>query len=238
MRHSLTRPVGRFSVKRIPAPLSPGKEIGLGKLLYYGFPRLGLDAGVLGWRLRNCWRLVLPYLRMVAARRLGIAYACGVLQIAVVKSSGEFIRYGLASLRLVTTAGVNYIIADMAGGASDSNLFKFHGIGTGSTAEAVGDTTLVTELTTQYNPDSTRATGTQANTNVGGGAPATATAAAYRTVATNTVDAAVTITEHGIFTQAATGGGTLLDRSIFTGIALANGDGVQTTFDYLLANGG
>src|SRR3989304_6144122 len=59
--------------------------------------------------------------------------------------------------------------------------WNFHGIGTGATAAAETDTGCQTELTTQYSPDNTRATGSQT--------PNRATV--YRTVGTNTVDAAV-----------------------------------------------
>ena len=61
--------------------------------------------------------------------------------------------------------------------------FKYHGLGTSSAAIAETDTGCTTELTTQYNPDSTRATGTQTNNG----------ANIYRTVATNTVDASATV---------------------------------------------
>jgi hypothetical protein len=138
--------------------------------------------------------------------------------------------YGLVSQKVVTTAGAAFIAARMAG-TSASNIanFNFHGIGTGGTAESSGDTALVTELTTQYNPDNTRATGTQStpgSTNI------------YQTVGTNTVDSGVAITEHGIFSQAATGGGTLLDRSLFSVVNLANGDSLQTTYQFTITAGG
>ena len=137
--------------------------------------------------------------------------------------------YGVVSRHTVTTAGVNYIAARMANSSpSNISLLNFHGIGTGATAAAIGDTTLQTELTTQYNPDSTRATGTQSNPS----------ANVYRSLATNLVDATVAITEHGIFSQSATGGGTLLDRFVFSAINLASGDSLQTTFDLTMATGG
>jgi hypothetical protein len=137
--------------------------------------------------------------------------------------------YGQVGHKVVTTAGVTYLAADIAGGASDSNLFKFHGLGTGSTAEAIGDTALVTELTTEYTGN-VRATGSQSST-----------AGAYTTVGTNTLDSGTpALREHGILTQAATGGGTLLDRTVFASITLdgAAGDGLATTYVFTLATGG
>jgi hypothetical protein len=135
--------------------------------------------------------------------------------------------YGVVSRKVVTSAGVNYLAADFAGGANDSNLFKYHGLGTGTNAEATGDTALQTELTTQYNPDNTRATGSQSSsTNT------------YTTVGTNTVDASAAVTEHGLFTQAATGGGTLWDRSVFSVVNLASGDSLQSTYTLTISAGG
>lgn len=135
--------------------------------------------------------------------------------------------YGIVSRKVITTAGVNYLAADAAGGANDINLFKYHGIGTGTTAEAIGDTALVTEITTAYNPDNTRATGSQ-----------TASTDTYTTTGTNTVDATVAATEHGIFTQAATGGGTLWDRSVFTVVNLASADSLQSQYTATYSAGG
>lgn len=136
--------------------------------------------------------------------------------------------YGIVGYKVVTTAGVNYIAADIAGGASDSNLFKFHGIGTGSTAEAIGDTALVTELTTEYNPNSTRATGSQSSsTNT------------YTTAGTNTLDSGTpALREHGVFT--ANAAGTLLDRTVFAAINLDGtvGDALLSTYVLTLSSGG
>lgn len=99
--------------------------------------------------------------------------------------------------------------------------FKYHGLGTSATAIAETDTGCGTELTTQYNPDSTRATGSQTNNG----------ANVYRTVGTNTVDATVTVQEFCLMSQAATGGGTMWTRILTGGISLVSGDSVQTTYD-------
>ncbi|MGE3176768.1 MAG: hypothetical protein AB7O32_04825, partial [Vicinamibacterales bacterium] len=96
-------------------------------------------------------------------------------------------------------------------------------------AEAVGDTALVTESTTILNPDSTRATGTLAEG---------ASANIFRSVGTVTFDGSGAITEHGLFSQAATGGGVLFDRSVFAAINVASGDSIQFTYDATLTAGG
>lgn len=169
----------------------------------------------------------------LAADLLERITSCVVLEssLALVHIHGETGRrddYGVVSRKVITTAGVNFLAADMNGGASDINLFKFHGIGTGTTAEANADTALVTESTTALNPDSTRATGTGSNPS----------ANIYQSVGTNTVDASVAATEHGLFTQAATGGGTLWDRSVFTVVNLASGDSLQSTYAVTFSAGG
>jgi len=142
----------------------------------------------------------------------------------------EIIDYGVVSRRVVTTAGVNFIVDAFQNSVEVENL-KYHGYGTGGGAEAAANTALTTELTTEYATDNVRPTGT---TTEG------ASANIYRTVATLDPDADVAITEHGIFSQAATGGGTLLDRSLFSVINLsgAGGDTLETTYDLTFTAGG
>jgi hypothetical protein len=135
--------------------------------------------------------------------------------------------YGVVSRRVITDAGVAAVVNGFRN-TFEIELFNFHGIGTGGAAEAVGNTALTTELTTQYSTDNTRPTGTQS-------APA---ANQYQTVATITVDAVVSITEHGIFSQAAAPGGTLWDRSLFTALALNSGDSIIATYIATVTSGG
>lgn len=137
-------------------------------------------------------------------------------------------NYGVLSRQVVTTAGVGFLVDAFQNTKELENL-KYHGYGTGGTAEASGDTALVTELTTQYASDNTRPTGT---TTEG------ASANIYRSVGTLDPDSAVAITEHGLFDQAATGGGTLWDRSLFSVINVAaSGDTLETTYDCTFAAG-
>jgi hypothetical protein len=145
----------------------------------------------------------------------------------IIRKNGRIEDLGLLCEKVVTTAGVNYIAGYLTGTNSGGN-FKFHGLGTGATAPAIGDTALVTELTTQYTPANTRTTGTSvlgASNNI------------YQTVGTNTIQsAAVAVTEFGVFTAAAAG--TLLDRFTFSVVNLAIGDGLQTTFNLTFTAGG
>lgn len=141
----------------------------------------------------------------------------------------RWIDYGVVSYRVITDAAVAYLVDDMddASGSADVSLFNYHGVGTGTGAEAVGDTALGTESTTILNPDSTRATGTRAQ-------PA---ANQYRTTGTVTFDGSGAITEHGLFSQAATGGGTLWDRSVFSAINVVSADTLQTQYTLTVTSG-
>lgn len=209
----------------------PCRELSLREVAYWGMPRRDLPSVVNRWRAANRRNLQRGLTKVIPARALKIPHFYGQLFLTHIRADGDRIDLGLASLRLVTTAGVVYICADMASGANDINLFRYHGIGTNSTAEAVGDTALGAESTTALNPDSTRATGSQAQGTSGNHAT-------YTTVGTLTADASIAATEHGIFTQAATGGGTLLDRSVFSVVNLASGDSLQATYVYTANSGG
>lgn len=142
---------------------------------------------------------------------------------------GQAIDFGVLSTRVVTTAGVNALVDAFQGTVEPEN-FRYHGYGTGTNAEATGDTALQTELSTAYATDNTRPTGSQ-----GEGASANV----YRTTGTLAPDSTVAITEHGIFSQAATGGGTLLDRSVFSAVNLTGSvDSLQTQYDLTVTAGG
>jgi hypothetical protein len=155
------------------------------------------------------------------AARGGAMSAIGHLWLAKVDLAGKQHDLGLASCRVITTTGVNFIVDAFQGLVEPENM-KFHGIGTGGSAEAVGNTALTTELTTQYSVASTRPTGSlgeqAGNANV------------FETIATITVSATVAATEHGIFSQAAVAGGTMLDRTLFSVVNLASGESLQATY--------
>lgn len=205
----------------------------IGAIGELGARKFGVRGPGWRWRLSNWMRpsfilgLLFTLLALAVSKLSGIPTITSKLR-AKVKRGGEWTDYGVVSRRVVTTAGVTYLCANWQGGAQDIKLFNFHGCGTGVTAEAIGDTTLVTESTTALNPDSTRATGTKTN-------PA---GNQLQTVGTLTFDASAAVTEHGIFTQAATGGGTLWDRSLFSAINVSNGDSIQFTYVVTFNSGG
>lgn len=182
----------------------------------------------LGYRLRNLPNLWRGSWRHMLAEALGIGHVYGCLYATLRHADGTTMHYGLISTRVVTTAGVNWLVSAFAN-TVELETMKYHGVGTGTTAEAAADTALVTESTTALNPDSTRATGT---TTVG------ASNNIYRSVGTTTFDAPAAVTEHGLFSQAATGGGTLWDRSVFSAINVISGDSIAWTYECTFASGG
>lgn len=187
----------------------------------------------LRWRLKQAALLLrngsyfMPMLAWIA-RRFGLFVGYGELRAIVLHADGTATDYGLLGRKLVTSAGVNYIAADFAGGGSDVQDFKFHGFGTGTGSESTANTTLGTELTTEYVTNSTRPTGSQsASTNT------------YTTVGTLAPDSGGTlaITEHGLFS--ASSSGTLLDRTVFSAVNLvASADSLQATYVLTLPSGG
>ncbi len=204
------RPSGRLAARKIPRCRAP-----------------------LAWRVKNTLRwaflrgwiaahLVAPF-----ANLWGVMTAVGSLDVVLIKATGERIYYGTVGYRVITSAGVAYLVDAWQNSTEVENL-KYHGCGTGTTAEASGDTALVTESTTALNPDSTRATGTQTETS----------ANVLKSAGTVTFDASAAITEHGLFSQAATGGGTLWDRTVFSAINVVSGDSIAFEYSATLSAGG
>lgn len=226
----VTRSNGRVENTRsggLDAQLWP-PAVKFADILAHGTPQRGLSDEVNQWRLRNVRNLWRGARRIAAARAMGIGHVYGALFITVTRGNGDVVPYGLASLRVVTDVGVAYIVDAFQNSVELENM-KYHGYGTGGTAESASQTALVTELTTQYASDSTRPTGT---TTEG------ATANIYRTVATLSPDTGgtIAITEHGIFS--ASSSGVMLDRSLFSAVNLVAGsDSMTTTYDLTFPSG-
>ena len=198
------------------------------QMLRHGLPRRGLEKGVALWRTRNLPNLWRGAWRVLVARALRIPHHYGVLYLDLIKADGRRVSYGLASMRVVTNAGAGYVV-DAFQNLVELEEMKYHGFGTGTNAEAAGDTSLQTELTTQYPTNSIRPTGTTTE----------ASAQVYRTVATLDPDADVAITEHGVFSDVDQGQGVLLDRSVFSVVNVDDaGDTLQATYDFTINSGG
>jgi hypothetical protein len=205
----------------------PARTLTFFELIRFALPFFGESKEVNLWRLKNIPNFLRGFWKVSIARLLKIPHFYGNVSIRVIRANGDIINYGLASMRVVTDTGVGYIVDAFQNSVELENM-KYHGFGTGTTAENANQTALITELTTQYATDNTRPTGT---TTEG------ATANIYRTVGTLSPDASVAITEHGIFSQAANSGGVLLDRSVFSAVNLISGDSLQVTYDGTFSSG-
>ena len=190
--------------------------------------KVGLD-----WKLRNnlrwsfIWGWLTTWLAKGFSKLTGVVTITSELAIRLHKATGEWIDYGIVSKRVVTDAFVNFVVDDWDGGANDISLFNFHGCGTGAGAEGAGEVALVTECDAALNPNNTRAAGVKTQ-------PA---ANQMRTVGVPLFDVAAIVIEHSVFTQAATGGGTMMDRSIFAAINVVAGDSIQFTYTMTLTSG-
>jgi hypothetical protein len=216
-----------LKVLKRPEPAPVIEKMMLEQILAYGGPNPDLPRHVNLTRMKNTPRLLRGFGKLKAAEVLHVPHYADLLFLKVIRADGRIDDYGLVGIDLVTTAGAT-ALADGCNGTFTVSNFKYHGIGTGATAPAVGDTALQTEITTAYNPDNTRATGT-------GSKPS---AKVYQSVGTNTVDTTVANTEYGILSQAATGGGTLLARFTYSVVNLASGDSMQGTFQLTFNDGG
>lgn len=211
MMNSNVRPTGALMARRIQAQRAP-----------------------LGWRLRNTlrwgfiWGWMVNILARLFSRITGAVTITSELHGRLRRADGQWIDYGVLSRRVITNAGATFLRDDFNNNAQDITTLNYHGCGTGTNAEAAGDTALQTESTTALNPDSTRGTGTRS----------TPASNQFQSVGTLTFDATAAVTEHGILSQAATGGGTLWDRSVFSAINVASGDSIQFTYVLTLTAGG
>lgn len=166
--------------------------------------------------LTLCLRL--RVLKKAATPWAGDITPVGRLFARKISVDGAITDYGLVSTKVVTDAGVAYLV-DALQNLTEPENFKYHGSGTGVTAEAASQTALVTEV-------ASRAVGSQTEG---------ASANIYKTVGTVTYSGTFAITEHGIFSAASTG--TMLDRSVFAAINVISGDAIEFTYELTLPSG-
>ena len=202
-------------------------KLSLTEMIRLGFPQRGLGSEVNAWRTANFWNLARGYRLVRSALRSKAPTLVGALYLAHISPRFGRRELGLAGARVVTTVWCELIV-DKLIAAGNINAHNFHGIGTGTNAEAIGDTDLQTEITTQYNADNTRPSGTQVE----------ASSVVYRTVGTIGVDAQVLTREHGIFDNATVGSGILMDRTVFALVTLESGDSLQATYELTITAGG
>ena len=213
-------------------PAAPSSGLSLPEIVKLGSPQRGLDPEVNSFRRRNARYLGRGLAQLWPVHRLanivGLPHFWSQLSLRVIRASGRQLDYGLVGVKVVTNAGVNFLADAFQDSASIENM-RYHGIGTGSTTPAAGNTALVSESTTALNPNSTRDTGTRTE---GSGANV------YQTEGTLVADAAIVVREHGLFDRAATGGGVLWDRTVFGAVTLASGDSIEATYDLTCTAGG
>jgi len=155
-------------------------------------------------------------------RLFGMISMGASLGVRVFRANGDVEDLGIVSTHVVTDAFVAELVdALQAGGVAAFDDYKYHDSGTGTNAEAAGDTALQTPC------GEARDVGTQIEG---------ATANIYKSVATNTYAGAFAITEHGLFNAAAAG--TLMDRSVFTAINVVAADKIEFTYQLTCTSGG
>lgn len=158
------------------------------------------------------------------AHMMGFLSGVGALSIQVIRADGRVEDYGLVGMRVITDAGVAFLADDWLDNSQDITNMNFHDSGTGGTAEATADTDLVTPA-----GPTTRATGTKSQPS----------ANVLRSVATIDYSATLAIVEHGLFSQSARGGSSVMwDRTVFASIGVEDGDSIKFTYDCTLTAGG
>lgn len=169
------------------------------------------------WKIRNLphrlrgWRAELLTL-------LGLG-TVAALSVKVLHADGSVTDLGVVSRRSVTNAGVGFLTDAFQNLVEIENM-NWHDSGTGTTAENVTDTALVTPA------GPARVSGTQSE-------PASNQ---YRTTATIAYTATLAITEHGLFSASTVG--TLWDRSVFTAVNVVNGESIQFQYTLTINAGG
>lgn len=180
----------------------------------------------LAWKIANYTRpafikgWIAAHIAAPIARLFGLAVMYGKLEAVLFRGDGSVIRYGVLDYRVVTTAFVSFVVDQLQTESSLFGDFKYHDGGVGTTAAAVGDTTIETT------DGESRATGTQTE----------ASATVYQSVGTVTYTTTKAVTEHGLFNDATTG--TLMDRTVFSAINVVSGDSIQFTYSLTVAAGG
>lgn len=158
----------------------------------------------------------------------GVLPCYSLLRIRVFRADGSVEDLGIVSARQVTTAFAGHLVDALKGADQNPALgqYKYHKCGTGSTAE--GPTNSHATFTSPF-PAEPLASGTQGE----------ASQKVYRSVMSVDFTDSRTITEHGIFNSPTpSSAGNLLDRSVFAGIAVINGETIEFTYDLTVNDGG
>lgn len=121
---------------------------------------------------------------------------------------------------LITNAGAAGVASRINGSGAEA-AFTYIAVGTGTTAAAVTDTTLVTE-TAASGLSRVAATASRVTTDV--------TNDSARLTTTFTVTGSVAVTESGVFNASSVG--VLLARQVFSAVNVVNGDSLSVTWTF------
>lgn len=164
------------------------------------------------------WGCIQTYVAKFVSKAFGVMTITQELH-GVYIHNGIGYDMGVLSRRSLTTAFVNFLASQFQTDTTEIGDFKYHDSGVGTTAENITDTAMETT------DGESRATGTQvASTNT------------YTSVGTITYTTTKAITEHGLFSSAAST--TLMDRSVFAAKNVVNTDALQFTYVLTLNAGG
>lgn len=133
--------------------------------------------------------------------------------------NGKWYDLGVVGKKVVTTAFCELMVDTLVSSEALFSTYKFHQLGTGSTAEAIGNTALVT-------PVETVTEGTQVEDS----------SVIYKSIATLAITDTRILREHGIFNTVTPAG--LLDRTMFDIVTLYNGDSYEATYKLTCTAGG
>lgn len=177
------------------------------------------------YRIRN-WRSELHMLLVAAGVALGHMFGVltiyGTVSAKLIRADGSVLNFGAVGKRVVTDAGVAFLVDDWDLGSLNISDMNFHDSGIGVAGEVAGDT----DLGTPAGP-TTRATGTKSQPS----------ANVIRSIGTIAYTGTLAITEHGLFNNATRGTDNLWDRTVFSAINVVNGDSIQFTYDCTLTAG-
>jgi len=130
-----------------------------------------------------------------------------------VKRNGVWYNFGTVCHKVISTAFAEFVVDQLITETSVFGDFKYHQIGTGSTAEAAAQTALIT-------PVESVTTGSQAEDS----------SKVYKSTASIAITDTRALREHGIFNNATPASGTMMDRSLYDVISLISGDTFETTY--------
>ena len=142
----------------------------------------------------------------------GVQVMEGSLDISIIRD-GIVYPFGCVGHKVITTAFAEFVVDQLISESSVFGDFKYHEIGTGTTAENKTDTALETYV-------EARTAGTQVEDS----------SMVYKSVASISITDTRAITEHGIFNHATHGSGTLMDRTVFAAVNLVSGDVFEATY--------